>query len=179
MLLTAQGSDPDGDALTYRWDFGDGATANGRRARHTYTGVGTYAAEVTVSDGEATASATVQVVVGNPAGNQAPTVQVAADPSGGGTAPLRIGFTAAGRDPDGDPLTYVWNFGDGGTAGGAKVSHVFTTPGSHVVTVTVKDPSGATGTAQVTVPVAAAAARPAWPARQRSPPRSAPSARRR
>jgi hypothetical protein len=111
-----------------------------------------------VSDGEATASATVQIVVGNPAGNQAPTVQAAADPSGGGTAPVRIAFTAAGVDPDGDQLSYAWSFGDGGTAGGPKVSHVFTTPGAHVVTVTVKDPSGASATAQVTVQVAAARA---------------------
>ena len=130
--------------------------ANGRRARHTYTSVGTYQAKVTVSDGEASASATVQIVVGNPAGNQPPTVQAAADPAGGGTAPVRIGFTAAGVDPDGDQLSYAWNFGDGGTAGGPKVSHVFTTPGAHVVTVTVKDPSGASADAQVTVQVAAA-----------------------
>jgi hypothetical protein len=35
---------------------------------------------------------------------------------------------------------------------------VFTTPGAHVVTVTVKDPSGASATGQVTVQVAAARA---------------------
>ena len=85
-------------------------------------------------------------------------MQAAADPAGGGTAPVRIGFTAAGVDPDGDQLSYAWSFGDGGTAGGPKVSHVFTTPGAHVVTVTVKDPSGASAVAQVTVQVAAARA---------------------
>ena len=153
VVLTAQGSDPDGDALTYSWEFGDGSTAKGRRARHTYTAVGTYQAKVTVDDGESTGTATVQIVVGDPAGNQAPTVQAAADPSGGGTAPLKVGFCAAGVDPDGDPLSYVWDFGDGGMAGGTKATHTYTAPGTYVAKVTVTDPSGATGPRQITVQV--------------------------
>jgi cytochrome c len=153
VLLTAQGSDPDGDALTYRWEFGDGETADGRRARHMYTSPGTYDAKVTARDpGGLTASATVQVVVGNPPGNQAPTVQVAADPNGG-TAPLTVRFTAAARDPDGDAVMYVWSFGDGGSAGGTGVTHTYTTPGTYTAKVTVTDPDGATGSATVQVVV--------------------------
>jgi PKD repeat protein len=44
-------SDPDGDALSYSWDFGDGATANGVTALHTYEAGGTYTVTLTVDDG--------------------------------------------------------------------------------------------------------------------------------
>ena len=51
VAFTAQGTDPDGDELTYEWDFGDGGTANTKDAMHTYTDVGVFYAKVTVSDG--------------------------------------------------------------------------------------------------------------------------------
>ena len=44
-------SDPDGDSLTFNWDFGDGYTGNGRICTHTYNAPGNYTVAVTVSDG--------------------------------------------------------------------------------------------------------------------------------
>jgi PKD repeat protein len=59
-------SDPDGSALTYRWDFGDLASATGAVASHAYAAGGIFAVVLTVSDGglsaQANASATVQDV---------------------------------------------------------------------------------------------------------------------
>jgi PKD repeat protein len=49
--FTAAASDADGDALTYRWDFGDGSTGAGAWVEHTYRSAGTYTAVVSVSDG--------------------------------------------------------------------------------------------------------------------------------
>lgn len=46
----ASSSDPDGNALTYAWDFGDGATATGVTAGHTYANTGTYPISLTVTD---------------------------------------------------------------------------------------------------------------------------------
>jgi PKD repeat protein len=110
---------------------------------------------VTVTDrGGLTASATVTVVVGNPPANQAPTVAAAADP-GGGNAPLKVTFSASGHDPDGDALSYAWNFGDGGQLSGPKVSHTFTAAGTYTVTVTARDARGATGSTTLTVVVGA------------------------
>jgi PKD repeat protein len=45
-------SDPDADALTYAWDFGDGATGTGKTAHHAFTEKGTFTITLTVSDGE-------------------------------------------------------------------------------------------------------------------------------
>jgi hypothetical protein len=100
----------------------------------------------------ATGTATVQVVVGNPAGNQAPTVQIAADRVAG-TAPLLVRFSSAGVDPDGDALAYVWDFGDGGKAGGPKANHTYTAPGTYTAKVTVTDAGGKSASATTTITV--------------------------
>jgi PKD repeat protein/glucose/arabinose dehydrogenase/plastocyanin len=56
-------SDPDGDELTYEWDFGDGNTSDEQNPTHTYTEAGEYDAEVTVSDGDIERSRSVTVTV--------------------------------------------------------------------------------------------------------------------
>jgi len=43
-------SDPDGDKLSYMWDFGDGATAQSKEATHTYKKAGEYKVILQVSD---------------------------------------------------------------------------------------------------------------------------------
>ncbi len=57
-------SDPDADALTFAWTFGDGNTGLGLTISHSYAQPGDYEARLTVSDGsnEATASKTIKVV---------------------------------------------------------------------------------------------------------------------
>lgn len=60
-------SDEDGDALTYKWDFGDGTVENGsNKETHNYDANKIYTAKVVVSDGKAspvTVSATVNTTV--------------------------------------------------------------------------------------------------------------------
>ncbi|MFE6281936.1 PQQ-dependent sugar dehydrogenase [Streptomyces sp. NPDC057877] len=61
-------TDQDGDALTYRWDFGDGSTSTAANPTHRYRKNGTYTATVTAEDPSGrTGSASVQIVVGNTA----------------------------------------------------------------------------------------------------------------
>ena len=57
-------SDPDADALTFSWNFGDGNVGDGLTTSHTYSQPGDYGATLTVSDGtyEATASKVITVV---------------------------------------------------------------------------------------------------------------------
>ena len=56
--------DPDGDPLSYSWEFGDGGTATGKSPRYVYNTGGAFAVRVTVSDGRGgTAIATRSVVV--------------------------------------------------------------------------------------------------------------------
>lgn len=52
VLFDATASDdPDGDALAFGWDFGDGVTGTGATVRHTYAQAGTYAVALDASDG--------------------------------------------------------------------------------------------------------------------------------
>ncbi|WP_375760902.1 PQQ-dependent sugar dehydrogenase [Corallococcus exercitus] len=64
---SAGSSDPEGDALQYRWDFGDGSPVSTLPApEHTYAMTGFYVARLTVSDGRGGShSAAVSVTVGN------------------------------------------------------------------------------------------------------------------
>ncbi len=89
-----------------------------------------------------------------PPENQAPTVAFSATP-GSGEAPLAVSFSATGTDPEGQALTYAWNFGDGQTGSGATASHVYANPGTYTVTVTVTDPGGKTASASLPVAVTA------------------------
>jgi PKD repeat protein len=153
VLFSSEATDPDGDELTYQWDFGDGDTASDVDSiRHVYRQGGSHTAKLTVSDGELSASSTVVITVGDPPSNQAPTVLIAADPIRG-TAPLDVRFTASGRDPEGGALMYTWDYGDGSAGAGRSVTHRYLTPGTYTAKVTVKDAQGATGTATVTVTV--------------------------
>jgi hypothetical protein len=77
IAFTAMGSDPDGDTLTYAWDFGDGGTATTKDAMHTYNQIGVWYAKVTVSDGKGgTDSALLKVTVTPLAGDNSEEVGV-------------------------------------------------------------------------------------------------------
>lgn len=64
-----------------------------------------------------------------------------------------VSFSAIGDDPNGDALSYSWDFGDGGTASGATASHIFRDNGTYTVTATVMDSSGLTASTTLTVSV--------------------------
>ncbi|WP_406422951.1 ThuA domain-containing protein [Streptomyces sp. NBC_00842] len=48
--FTARGIDPQGSALTYKWDFGDGTTSTEQNPTHTYTKAGPFTAKVTATN---------------------------------------------------------------------------------------------------------------------------------
>ena len=62
-----------------------------------------------------------------------------------GPAPLHVQFSDASSDPDGDPISRHWNFGDGTSqSGGQGPSHTYRDPGRYTVILTVTDRGGET-----------------------------------
>jgi glucose/arabinose dehydrogenase len=69
-----------------------------------------------------------------------------------GPAPLTVSYNGTGSsDPQGEPLTYAWNFGDGTTSTSASGTHTYTAPGTYTAQLTVMDTEGLTASASVPV----------------------------
>ncbi len=82
----------------------------------------------------------------------APVAKIKAS-STSGPAPLSVTFDGTGStDADGSVAQFFWNFGDGATATGSIVAHVFQT-GSFTVTLQVLDDQGASATTTVLIGV--------------------------
>jgi hypothetical protein len=88
--------------------------------------------------------------------NEMPTATAAA--SGDRT----VSFDAAGSgDPDGQPGSYTWSFGDGEKATGRQVTHTYSKPGHYDATLTVADNLWPQVTATATAPVEVRGSKPA------------------
>lgn len=56
-------ADPDGDAITYAWNYGDGNTGTGATPVHTYTSVGVFGVALTATDGTLFSVATTTTTI--------------------------------------------------------------------------------------------------------------------
>ncbi|HZJ66237.1 MAG TPA: DNA/RNA non-specific endonuclease [Kofleriaceae bacterium] len=145
--------DPNGTVVSYRWDFGDGATSTDAVATHTYAQDGVFTVSLTVTDNDGltdTAFTTASVA------NVAPVVGAFA----GATLLPGEAYSATGSftDPGADPWTATVDYGDGTVSALAltrqtfALSHTYTRAGVFTVTVTVSDDdTAASATQTVTV----------------------------
>jgi large repetitive protein len=139
----AASNDWDGALVRYVWDFGDGTTAEGAQVAHNFAQPGVYQVRLSVTDDSgascATATDTAQVHVNTP-----PVAAAGADRQGfvGGAYDQLLFDAGASADADGQPLSYVWDLGDGVTRTGEKVLHAYSKPGEYVVRLGVADSTG-------------------------------------
>lgn len=142
--------DPFAGSLIYRWDFGDGEISTEVSPTHIYTLPGTYNAALRVVDdlGQSDVDS-IDITVTAP--NNPPVASPTATPNNG-VAPLVVQFNANASDPDGDDLTYLWDFGDPDSDDNSSTlenpQHVYEAQGTYVAWLTVSD-----GTDEVTASV--------------------------
>ncbi len=133
VTMTAASTDPQSSPITYSWTFGDGATATGASVTHTYATEGTFAVSVTATNGlNLSASATASLPVAY-LGMVNPSIFAANEAHFLGQA-----FTAGAAivEPNGLPLTYRWDFGDGTTSDTPEAIHTYAATGTYTVTFT-------------------------------------------
>jgi len=147
-------SDPDGDSLTYYWEFGDGQTGSGPTPSSIYADNGNYDVWLTVTDpsGETDTQITTAEIA-----NVAPTITSLNGPSDPVEINNSIAMSAAFTDPGIlDTHTGTWDWGDSTTsvgtvseAGGSGTvtgSHTYGEAGVYAVTLTVTDNDGGSAT---------------------------------
>jgi PKD repeat protein len=153
IVLNAQASDTNGYITNYHWDFGDGSAvesgANLSSVTHTYERQGNYSVTLAATDNHnGTGQAIFPIAVSYI--NQPPSASIVSS-TNSGTVPLAIQFSAQASDPEGEALGYLWSFGDGTQGTGSPVSHTYEHIGTYTVRLTVTDPVGAQGGAEVEI----------------------------
>jgi PKD repeat protein len=113
---------------------------------HTYTAAGTFNVVLVVTDTSGlsgTSTSKVTIV--------APPVANAGGPYTG-IEGVALNFSASGStDPQGESLTYTWDFGDGNTGSGVAPTHAYAAFGTYSVKLTATNTSGLSNTATVQV----------------------------
>jgi len=160
--FTAAGSyDTNGAIISYDWNFGDGSTGTGVDVTHSYSDIGYYIAILTVTDNDGATTVIRHAVDvhedtgtcgsggGGCGGLDIPLAVITGLPScSGGQTGVAVEFDgSASRAADGVIVSYRWEFGDGQTGTGVRVSHTYQQSGRYVVTLTVTDDAGTKGTA--------------------------------
>ena len=120
-----------GDIRSWRWTFGDGTAAQGRKVRHAFDKPGTYDVQLHFSDGTHSGRLDSTVTVKPPVEARIESL----------SRPVMAGKPVefSGQGSVGALKSYTWDFGDGQSARGERVRHPFAKPGIHRVKLTVAD----------------------------------------
>lgn len=102
--FVGSGNDPDGDALSFGWSFGDGTTGTGPTPTHSYTALGNYSVVLVTNDGE---SGSDPATTGVTIVNRLPIANAGPDQSVRRETTVQLNGTGS-SDEDGTIASYRW-----------------------------------------------------------------------
>ncbi len=122
------------DAMSWAWDFGDGATSDVQNPDHSYDTQGTYTVRLIVTNDCGADTTTGEELI---AFTPPPVADFSADPTA----------TCTGSDVDFTDLstgayTWQWDFGDGATSDVQNPTHSYTVAGTYTISLTVTNECG-------------------------------------
>jgi PKD repeat protein len=138
VTMTSASSDPDGDSLTYSWGFDGFPAGSSKSVKWTNVPKGGHTVTLTVDDGHGHQDTKTRTFSASDRPPTAAFTFLPTAPVGGNTITFN-GFSSS--DPDGDALSYAWDFDSNGTvdATGVTANWVNVPAGAHGVTLTVND----------------------------------------
>jgi PKD repeat protein len=141
--------DPDGIIVDYLWDFGDGNTATSVTTTHAFDNYGTYLVTLTVTDNDGATDKTTKTKISR---SIAPEASFTQSPELVSTGESIYFNASTSYDLDGTIVSYLWDFGDGNTAKGVIVNHLYKNNDNYTVLLIVTDEdnlSGSTTSTQI------------------------------
>lgn len=108
------------------WDFGDGSSGTGSSATHTYSSGGNFTVKMIVTDAGGCADSAVMPGL----------ISVVTTPASfTGPASACLGMSASFANSTPGASSTTWKFGDGDSATGAQVSHIYAGVGTYTVSI--------------------------------------------
>ena len=131
----------EGAIVTYEWDFGDGSAAGGKTVTHAYGNTGEYPVKLIVIDKRGFSSIVTRELT---AYTDVPVARFSYSPDRAEVNELLHFDGASSFDPNGEIVSYEWEFGDGATGNGVEVTHSYASAGEYYATLNVTDQHGKT-----------------------------------
>jgi PKD repeat protein len=133
--FTDHSTDLNGNITTWQWNFGDNTNSTLQNPTHNYEDNGVYTVTLTIDDDEGATNTTTQNIIIT---NTPPIADFTYTP----TSPLQndtVQFTDQSNDPDGNIVTWQWDFGDGTHSNEKNTHHQYKTNKTYTITLYVTD----------------------------------------
>ncbi|MCX6662728.1 MAG: PKD domain-containing protein [Euryarchaeota archaeon] len=158
VLFRGHGTDEDGSIIAYKWlSSKDGVISTASSFSKTNLSLGTHTIYFQVKDNTEWSPQAIRTLVveknsssGNP-DNQAPIADVGGPYQGNINGAIM--FNGSGSHDEEGAIVGCWNFGDNSSGTGLSPTHLYTAPGTYIVTLTVTDEDGDSTTASTSVAI--------------------------